>query len=315
MAIQKTLSFYGMPSPSSMSTELERERLSLDSNRELQLLQHLHTSEPNNPKQEQFYDEFVDLFNNFTSDWNDATGNIFIFLNGPGGVGKSSLMKKMIAFVRSEGNLTKVCATTTLASLLFPSATTAHNLFHFPVVEEEDRDDDFPLQCRLDRTDRWECLMDVTVIFWDEFASSNKEMIESFVSFASRRHKYFIFFCTGDMAQIGPIVKYGLPHEVIAASVKSSHFWKHFRIWTLTDNMRIQGTETNANASAAEIANARRERLYAQSLLDMSRNYNTLNTTVLSEVDENTKMLKLPLVGYFTTNQRTEALRWLYEGI
>ena len=186
MAVQKTLSHFGMPSPNSMSTELERELLSLDPEAELQILEHLQTHEPNNAKQQQFYDEFVELFNNFIDDWNDG-GNIYIFLNGPGGVGKSSLMKKMIAFIRSERHLTKVCATTTLASLLFASATTAHNLLQFPVVEEEDKDDDFPLQCRLNKTDRWDCLMEVTVIFWDEFASSNKEMIESFVSFARRR--------------------------------------------------------------------------------------------------------------------------------
>ena len=117
------------------------------------------------------------------------------------------------------------------------------------------------------------------------------------------------------MAQIGPIVKYGLPDEVIAASVKSSYLWKDFIIWTLTENMRVLGTEANPDATPQEIENATRERLYAQSLLDMSKNRNTQNTTVLTTIDEHTKMLKLPLVDYFLSSQRTEALHWLYEGI
>ena len=123
-----------------------------------------------------------------------------------------------------------------------------------------------------------------------------------------------MFVCTGDMAQIGPIVKFGLPHEVIAASIKSSYLWREFHIWTLTDNMRILGTEANANATPLEISNALRERLYAQSLLDLARNRNTSNTIVLSVVDEDTKILKLPLVDYFLSNNRTGALNWLYEG-
>ena len=174
-----------MPSPVSTTTELEREWASLDIGYESEYLQHLIDAEPNNAKQQEYYDEFVELFETFNSGWN--SGNSYIFLNGPGGVGKTSLMKKMIAYVRSENRLTKVCATTTLASLLFPSATTAHNLLHFPVVEEEDKDDEFPSLCRLDRTDRWDCLSEVTVIFWDEFASSHKEMFESFVTFSRRR--------------------------------------------------------------------------------------------------------------------------------
>jgi hypothetical protein len=176
-----------MPSPASLTTELDREWASLDTELELANLTQLHDTEPNNEAQQLFYDEFVSILDTFNSDWNK--GSVYIFLNGPGGVGKSTLMKKMIALARSEHLLTKVCATTTLASLLFPYATTAHNLLHFPVVEEEDKDPEFPSQCRLDRTDRWDCLMEVSVIFWDEFASAHKEMIESFVSFARRRGK------------------------------------------------------------------------------------------------------------------------------
>jgi hypothetical protein len=116
------------------------------------------------------------------------------------------------------------------------------------------------------------------------------------------------------MAQIGPIVKFGFPHEVIGASVKSSYLWKDFIIWTLTENMRIQGTIANPHATEIELSRAQLEKQYAESLLDLARNRNSIHTIVLSELDEHTKILKLPLVDYFQTDTSKEALIWLYEG-
>ena len=78
--------------------------------------------------------------------------------------------------------------------------------------------------------------------------------------------------------------------------------------------MRILGTETDPNASAIEIADALLEKQYAQSLLHLARNRHSIHTIVLSQVDEHTKILKLPLVGYFQTDRKSEALEWLYEG-
>ena len=49
-----------------------------------------------------------------------------IFIDGPGGTGKTTVIKKLIAKALAQGKLVKVCASTTLAATLYENATTAH---------------------------------------------------------------------------------------------------------------------------------------------------------------------------------------------
>jgi hypothetical protein len=54
----------------------------------------------------------------------------------------------------------------------YEGGTTAHSLFGYPVVEEEDIDDIHPMDCRFS-PDRSEFLREVSVIFWDEIVSND----------------------------------------------------------------------------------------------------------------------------------------------
>jgi hypothetical protein len=128
----------------------------------------------------------------------------FHFIGGPGGTGKSALFRKLHAKCRSLGLIISICAATSLAALNFKGATTAHELFGYPVVEEEDVDSQHPTECKI-KGEREALLKEVTVIFWDEFVSCNRLMMEAVIKqFETlwEEPRYYVFVCAGDFAQV-----------------------------------------------------------------------------------------------------------------
>ncbi|GKD23453.1 DNA helicase [Tanacetum coccineum] len=51
----------------------------------------------------------------------------------------------------------------------------------------------------------------------------------------------------GDFRQTFPVKKGGSKAEIISASIAESHLWKHFQVYTLTENMRLQQPTMNDN--------------------------------------------------------------------
>jgi hypothetical protein len=128
----------------------------------------------------------------------------FHFIGGPGGTGKSTLFRKLHAACRSMGLLISICAATSLAALLFKGATTAHALFGYPVEDEADIDDQNLAECNFN-VERKALLHEVSVIFWDEFISNDRMIIEAVIeSFKILwdTPRYFVFVCAGDFAQV-----------------------------------------------------------------------------------------------------------------
>ena len=117
-----------------------------------------------------------------------------IFIDGPGGTGKTTVIKKIIAKARAQGKIVKICASATL----YENATTAHSLFKYPVEDDNDNDSEEPTLCNLEGTDRLQLLKETSVIIWDEFVSNNRTLFE-----AVQRHLHLhcpnlIFICAGD---------------------------------------------------------------------------------------------------------------------
>ncbi len=107
----------------------------------------------------------IDEFRNTDQDL--LTSYWFHFIGGPGGTEKSALFRKLHAACRSKGLLIALCAATSLATLLFEGAVTAHSLFGYPVEDKEDVDDLNPTRCEVKR-EQADFLHEVSEIFWDE---------------------------------------------------------------------------------------------------------------------------------------------------
>jgi hypothetical protein len=104
----------------------------------------------------------------------------FILLLAQGGSGKTTIAKIIIQYLRSQGKIVCVCASTAIAALNFKNdGMTAHNLFNFPVIDDIDRNiDDEKSECNMS-SERLELLMNTNVIVWDEFLNNNKEIFEA----------------------------------------------------------------------------------------------------------------------------------------
>jgi len=171
-----------------------------------QLLQQLNLTIPNNNEQQEAFDDIMESIREFTTfNRDDLQRHLFHFIGGPGGTGKSALFWKLHAKCRSMGLLISICAATSLAALLFNGATTAHALFGYPGEDEEDIDDHNLAECKF-KAERKAFLHEVTVIFWDEFVSNDRIIIEavleSFFKTLWDKPRYFVFVCEGDFSQV-----------------------------------------------------------------------------------------------------------------
>ena len=317
----KSLDTFGFPVPIEVDTELDKEIMRHCPIENERLLNELNENEPNNHLQEHYFHKLMHIVKKFQDAKDDSSyiQSKFIALKGSGGCGKTALNKKWHAACRANGVLIKVCAATTLAANIYDYGITAHSLFNFPVVEDVDRDMDEPLKCNLEKDkdkERLECLKATVVIFWDEFFSNHREIFESVVAFFKRHYKTFLFVCSGDPNQIGPVVKNGLLEDVVAASMLSSPLWKQFEIWTLTENMRVKQSlaALNEYSTEEERLQAHRQQAFAESLECMAVNKDSINTVVINEVSESESQLLLPLSRHFFNNQQEEALNWLFDG-
>ena len=100
------------------------------------------------------------------------------------GCGKTTIAKTIAAYLRSQGKIVLICASTGLAAQNYPNdASTAHQLFNIPVVEMELRDvADDPIACNLEwMQERVELLLACDVIIFDEFPSSERMCFEAIV--------------------------------------------------------------------------------------------------------------------------------------
>jgi len=94
------------------------------------------------------------------------------------------------------------------SALSFDGATTAHSLFSYPVEDETDVDDQDLATCDFNK-ERCDYLHEVSVIFWDEFISNDRILMEAVLEeFKTRWSKpsYYVFVCAGDFAQVCNIV-------------------------------------------------------------------------------------------------------------
>jgi hypothetical protein len=146
--------------------------------------------------------ESVDRFKDSNRD--DITQHEFHFIGGPRGTGKSALFRKLHAACRSKGVLIAICAAMSLAPLLFDGATTVPSLFSYPVDDESNVDYKNVPICEFNK-ERAEILHEVSVIFWDEFISNDRILMESVLdkfrtTWESKKH--YIIVYAGNFVQV-----------------------------------------------------------------------------------------------------------------
>ena len=329
----KRLSDYGLPEPTEVQTELQQERMKHSREGQLQLLEELQRRQPNNEQQERIFELVTEAI--------AAGETLLVFLNGVGGSGKTTLVKKLMAFTRSLGKIALGCASTGLAATNFDDFFTAHALFKYPVNDDKDLDDDdYFANCQLkSHPQRKELLDAASFLAWDEFPSNDKHIVQAvFRALDNLNGKVVV--ASGDFRQIAPIVHRGTIHDTYAACIKSSFLWDRFHVCELITNMRLEimlqkmqlelarlnspeclePPDLLRKQIAAVTESYKKQQTYARMITSLGdgEEQENENIVILAPRDTSTgeAIIQLPGVKYFSDDcdgiQKKKAIEWIF---
>ncbi|GBP62999.1 ATP-dependent DNA helicase PIF1 [Eumeta japonica] len=115
------------------------------------------------------------IFNRVCRSVDTALGEM-LFLDAPGGTGKTFLTKVILAKVRGQGKIALAVASSGIAATLLPGGKTAHTMFKIPI--DLDRTEN-PV-CNISRnSNKAKVLRDCSLIIWDECTMANRKAIEA----------------------------------------------------------------------------------------------------------------------------------------
>jgi len=302
---EKTSTMYGFPEPTDHQSELDIERTKYSAAEQLALFNYLSETNPNTQEQQNILDEIC-------NDINQQVTSLY-FIQGMGGSGKSALCKKVLAWARSRDKLCLGCASTGLAATIYENFNTAHSLFKYPVVEDEDRDETNIVECMISpssNTKRLELLQAADVIVWDEFPSNHRELFEAVCrALNDLAGKVVVTF--GDFAQIAPVVPHGSRLQIVQASIISSTKWQKFQIRELTKNMRLLGLHGNdQNLTVEQTTFLANQEAYGKMILAIGRGTWRASNYIGEDKITGIQEIYLPNVRCITDEK--EALQFIY---
>ncbi|XP_059156649.1 uncharacterized protein LOC131941421 [Physella acuta] len=167
-----------------------------------------------------------------------------VFIDAPGGTGKTFLINLIISQVRAKGDIALAVASSGIAATLMPGGRTAHSRFKIPIIVDDNS------VCNIETNSNTAGLLRQTkLIVWDECSMARRECFEA-VDRTLRDvcHKDVAFggsitICCGDFRQLLPVVKRGNEVDIQNASIKKSYLWELFTKFNLNLNMRLEEGE------------------------------------------------------------------------
>jgi hypothetical protein len=181
-----------------------------------------------------------------------------IFLDAPGGTGKTFLLRLILAKIRSTNNVALAVASSGIAATLLEGGKTAHSMFKLPLKMESKN----TIRCNISRgSPMSKVIHQCKLIVWDEATMSHKfafEAVNACFKDIKQNTKLFggvpILLC-GDFRQTLPVIVNGQMADEINACIQSSLLWKtNILKLNLTTNMRaIHSGDENSVTFCEEI--------------------------------------------------------------
>ena len=164
-------------------------------------------------------------------------------LQGQGGSGKSTFVKALMAYVRSQDLIALGCASTALAATVYDDFLTTHSLFGIPVLEEDEYEniDDVEIEVSPERK---YLISQASLIVWDEAFSNHSScltlILKNYINTKAIKSLPKVLLLVGDNKQIAPVVQYGNKNQLIEASIISHASFPQFKISRFTSNLRLR---------------------------------------------------------------------------
>ena len=240
----KPLSHYGIQSPDRSSQGIADntpQEILAELSYNLREMNHIiETRTPTlSPDQHEAYDA---ICSNITETDQPLTGRI-IFLDAPGGTGKTYLLNLLLAKVRASGQIALAVASSGIAATLLQGGKTAHSTFKLPLdLSKEDHP-----SCNIERgTVKARLLQRTKLIVWDECTMTHRRALEALDRTLRdiRQNDTLMggltLLLAGDFRQTLPIVPRGTRLDQLQASLKASRtLWPTVRTLHLRTNMRV----------------------------------------------------------------------------
>jgi len=190
------------------------------------------------PSQQRVYEEVKDAVEG-------RNNQKLFFIDARGGTGKTFLLNQLLYYVRTLDNkaIALSVAFTGIAATLLQGGRTFNSRFKFPLKPNATSTCNITKQSGLARLIR-----EAKLIVWDEGPMSDKKLLEGLdrklrdlmdcnLPFGGK-----VVVMGGDFRQLPTIVPKGSRAQTVAASLKKSYLWQHFKILKLEENMRIRNS-------------------------------------------------------------------------
>ncbi|UYV73657.1 hypothetical protein LAZ67_11000242 [Cordylochernes scorpioides] len=182
---------------------------------------------------------------------------IIIFLDAPGGTGKTFLLNLLLAMIRKAQNIAIAVASSGIAATLLAGGRTAHSVLKLPLTFAEGQ----TAVCNIRKnSDKASLLRSCKLLVWDECTMAHKIALEALdrtlqdIRDDPQPMGGLVVLLAGDFRQTLPVVTRGTPADELNACLKSSYLWSHIVKMHLTVNMRVQlHNDTTAAQFADEL--------------------------------------------------------------
>ncbi len=235
----KSLEDFGLPTPSVAFDRLETNRLfevEREYNVEVLQAEVVMAMESFNDGQRAAYDGVIDAY--------VAHHAKVIFIDGPGGTGKTYIENLILNVVRSCGDITFAITSSSIAALLLSGGRMAHLYLKIPIVLNRTS------FCYIHKLDDLAMLIHQTkLILWDEALMTNKlafEAVDQTLRDLTDRNESFggiVFVMSEDFRQVLPIIPQGSHADVVSTSIKNSYLWESVEVFRLSENMRASHSD------------------------------------------------------------------------
>ncbi|KAK6012895.1 hypothetical protein OSTOST_21927 [Ostertagia ostertagi] len=198
-----------------------------------------------NVKQKEAADEILDAL--------DRSQNKCIFVDGPGGSGKTYLYSTVYNIAVGRRRRVQCVAWTGIAANLLPGGRTVNSVFKLNIADGN-RTSSMRRQQKEAKH-----LMETDIIIWDEI-QWHLELLSKQSTFSLEILMQVdtpfggkVFVIGGDFRQILPVVEHGQREDIVEACVLKSFLWPIFRIHRLEINMRARAAGSDWRERLLEI--------------------------------------------------------------
>ncbi|CAF3254328.1 unnamed protein product [Rotaria sp. Silwood2] len=232
----KDLKQLGLPTPlRTLGDRLTREILRETSYDLNDLNEYISTNEPLLlPDQKAAYNTILDRINR-------KAGGI-IFLDAPGGTGKTFVINLLLAKIRRKSEIAIAVASSGIAATLLHGGRTAHSTLKLPLNLTQC---ETPL-CNISKgTGEAKVLQECKLIVWDECTMAHRKALEALdrtlqdLRDNGKLMGGAILLLAGDFRQTLPVIPKGTMADELKAYLKASYLWRHVHKLELKTNMRV----------------------------------------------------------------------------